>query len=208
LDRIRKACLEAHASKDFPGFLVVTHHAGGDSYPDTLVVWRPTSVVPSNRSTPLWNELVIFTPDPDAPHRLLEVTTPFDSNAAPAPANQSAWRSEIESLLQPTSTNAKKTQLTDLIRTARTGAKTDRAAVRFHVTHRPSASELSSGQPWNSLPWAQSIGGSHLGLRQSSCCMELQLISGEESRNLDPDGATALTFFGSAAIYYGMTPPP
>jgi hypothetical protein len=207
LDRIRRACLEAHATQQCPGFIVVAHSAGGDSFPDTLVVWKPESAVPSSRLSPLWKELVIFTPDPESPHRLLEVTAPYDSDPAPAPDNLSAWRTEIGALLQRTS-NVTKTQLTDLTRTAKTRANTYRAAVRFHVTHRPSDDDLSSGQPWNELPWAQGIHSSRMGLRQSWCCMELQLIPGEEARNLDPDGATALTFFGSAAIYYGITPPP
>jgi hypothetical protein len=36
--------------------------------------------------------------------------------------------------------------------------------------------------------------------------MELQLMPGEDVTAIDPEGETAQTFFGSAAIYYGMTP--
>jgi prepilin-type N-terminal cleavage/methylation domain-containing protein len=207
LERIRRACLEAHASELFPGFVVVAEPVGADSFPDTLVVWRTATPADPN-GLPLFREVVIFTPDPAAPNRLLEVTAPSDSTRVPAPDNQGAWRSEIAGLLVRSSTQ--KTQLTDLIRTAKTGSNTERGAVRFHVLHRPSDDELSRHEdgdlPWSELSWAQSIRGSQMGLRQSWCRMELQLTPGEEARNLDPEGATALTFFGSAAIYYGVMP--
>jgi hypothetical protein len=76
--------------------------------------------------------------------------------------------------------------------------------VRFHVTLRPSESdwaEYENGDlAWTDLPWAQSIHGSQTGLRQAWCRVELQLMPGDSAFAVDPEGDTAVTFFGSAAI--------
>jgi hypothetical protein len=96
------------------------------------------------------------------------------------------------------------------VRTPQTSGGTRRAAVRFHLVLRPSDDDWTRFQndelPWSELPWSQSIYGSSVGLRQAWCTMELQLMPGEDVTAIDPEGETAQTFFGSAAIYYGMTP--
>jgi hypothetical protein len=207
LDRIRAACLEAHASSQFPGMLVVAEPIAAWSFPDTLVVWRTET--PANPSgLPLFKELVIFAPDPAAPSRLLEITAPSDNRQVPAPSNASLWRAELTALYARSTTQ--KTQLTNLLRTPKTDSGARRAALRFHVMLRPSDDEWSrytGGQlAWNDLSWAQSMRGSKTGLRQSWCRAELQLMPGEESMAADPEGESAITFLGSAAIYYGLTP--
>jgi hypothetical protein len=82
--------------------------------------------------------------------------------------------------------------------------------VRFHVALRPSDDDWSRFQnselTWSELPWAQSIYGSSIGMRQAWLRMELQLMPGDDAAAIDPEGETALTFFDSAAIYYGKTP--
>ena len=209
LDRIRTACLEAHASEEFPGFMVVSATAAGWSFPDTLVVWRPENTPPADPDgLPLFREVVIFAPDPAAPNRLLEITAPGVNRQVPSPDNASAWRAEIDALVKQTTTQI--TQLTNLVRTPQIDSVTRRGAVRFHVVLRPSDDDWTGYQngelPWSELPWAQSIRGTKVGLRQAWCRMELQLMPGEGATAIDPEGDAALTFFGSAAIYYGMTP--
>jgi prepilin-type N-terminal cleavage/methylation domain-containing protein len=207
LDRIRTTCLEAHASEEFPGFVALTETIGSWNFSDTLVVWRATNPA-DPEGLPLLSELVIFTPDPQAPNRLLEVTAPSQNIPAPSPTSATAWRSGIEWLLQQPTT--KVTQLTDLVRTPESDSGDRLAAIRFHVLHRPSDDELAEYEggmiAWSALPWAQSIRGTGSGMRQAWCRIELQLMPGEGAADLDPEGHTALTFFGSAAIYYGVTP--
>jgi prepilin-type N-terminal cleavage/methylation domain-containing protein len=207
LERIRTACLEAHASEQFPGFLVVSETSGGWSFPDTLVVWRAANPA-DPQGLPLFRELVIFAPDPAAPNRLLEITAPSDGRQVPSPGNAAAWRTEIAALMGQSTTQS--SQLTDLMRTPQTDSGTRRAAVRFHVLSRPSDDDrarVEKGElAWSELPWAQSIRGTQLGLRQTWCRIELQLMPGPGAATADPEGETAVTFFGSAAIYYGMIP--
>jgi len=54
------------------------------------------------------------------------------------------------------------------------------------------------------VPWVQDIHGPNTGLRQAWCRFELQLTPGEDSRASDPNGDTAIPFFGSGAIYYQL----
>ncbi|MBW3598543.1 MAG: hypothetical protein KY475_14885 [Planctomycetes bacterium] len=202
LDRIQRACLAAHANETFPGFFTVPTLVDDDLFPDTLVVWR--SANPADPAgLPRYSELVIFAPDPANSNRLLEITAPGDQRTVPSPADLAAWRTEIAALISRDTTT--KTQLTDLLRTAAAGDES-RGAVRFDVTLRPSDEELSDYRngdiAWSDMPWAQSIHGGDVGLRQTWCRIELQLVTSQEAR---ADAETALTFFGSAAIYYGLT---
>lgn len=209
LGRIRTTCLGAHASREFPGYLVVAEEVGSWRFPDSLVVWRSDNPT-DPEGLPRFRELVIFTPDPAAPNRLLELTAPNDDREVPSPDDGSAWRTEVDALLQRGTTQI--TQLTDLVRTPLVDNRSRRGAVRFHVMLRPSREDLdeheAGSKAWSELPWAQSVRGSQMGLRQAMCRIELQLMPGASAAQQDPGGATALTFFSSAAIYYGVAPSP
>ncbi len=206
LDRIQTACLEAHASAAFPGFLVVPQQVGEWTFPDTLVVWR-SSAPADPEGLPRYAELAIYTPDPASPRRLLEITAPGDHRTVPAPADIDAWRAAVATLMERETT--RKTQLTNLVRTPRTDEGERLAAVRFHVALRPSEEELAAYRSreisWGDVSWAQSVHGGQVGLRQAWCQIELQLTPRVDARANDPEGNAALTFFGSAAIYYGVT---
>ncbi len=215
MERITRDISLATAVGDYPGFAVVYQEVAGGRYPDTLLVWRPTSGIPTNASgPPLVSELVIYCPHPLQPEQLLEIRAPQDTRTIPLDdsLNQSPWRESIE--LIKTSSQSQRVVLTNLVRVAAvtggTQASAQRAALRFHAELHPTAAEIASYRggtiPWTDLPWPQGMYSSQTGLRQSWLRMELQLFPGNEVRREDITGRQAVTFLGSAALYYQLRP--
>jgi hypothetical protein len=209
-ERIERALLSAHATAEYPGFASVATTIGSHQYPDLLVVWRPNGAPINPLGPPLMRELVFFTFDPSAPHRLLEITLPDDNRPAPAATNIIQWANELVAIHGNHA--AEKVQLTDLLRMGDAGSTGTqmRGAVRFETRLRPSAAEWTEYQngtrAWNAMNWAQNIYGADTGLRQSWCSFELQLVPRGASRSGTESAALALPAFGSAAIYYTLTP--
>lgn len=212
IERISRDISQATAVGDYPGFAVVYDEIGGVKYPETLLVWRPTSGVPSNASgPPLISELVIYCPDPKQPGQLLQIRAPQDSRTIPLDAslNQSPWLETVAAL--KTDAQSERIVLTNLLRTAAvSGSKAvPRTAVRFVQELQPSASEMAAyragTQSWSSLAWPQGMYGTRAGMRQSWLRLELQLFPGEESR-IDTTGQQATPFLGSAALSYQLRP--
>jgi hypothetical protein len=212
LARIRNTVEEAAASADFPGMAVLSSQVGSFSFPDTLVVWKPTGNPVNPAGPPLYNELVIYCPDPAAPNRLLEITAPTDTRTTPALTDTAAWQSNINAI--KTSNAAVKTILTDMLRVADAGSGTSgtgssqlRAALRFSVVIRPSQADWTNYKngttAWSALNWVQGINGSQAGLRQAWCRTELQLVS--TPTTTATANTEAMPFFGSAALYYELT---
>lgn len=209
-ERIDRAIASAHATANYPGAWVIATLIGTTRYPDALVVWRPTGAATNAAGPPLMRELVWFTFDPSAPHKLLEITCPADNRSAPALTSAASWATELAAI--HTASDSVKVQLTDLLRTgdAGTSGAQMRGVIRFETRLRPSAAEWSSYQggslAWNQLSWAQDIYSADSGLRQTWCRYELQLVPRDQPRSGGDTAALALPALGSAAIYYSLTP--
>ncbi len=207
LSRITAAVSTCYANETFPGAVVFAGVNGSYDYPDTLVVWRPTTATPANASgLPLFNELVVFCPNPNTPNELLEIKAPTDSRTVPALTNAATWNSELTNL--KTGSTSQKVLLTDLVRTAvPTGGSSPRAAVRFYVNLRPSSSQWASFRAgsvaFKDVPWVQSVYGTQTGLRQTWLSSELQLVP--PSTDARVATAAPLPFFGSAARYWNLS---
>jgi len=221
LDRITRTANEATANEQFPGFIILSYTVGAYQFPDTLVVWHPSGAPADAKGLPRFNELVIYCPDPSVPNRLLEITVPSDTRTVPAVSNQAQWATEIQTIKQ--SSSAQRVTLTDLLRTclANTGTSQQwRAALRFasrlppdsqssqYKELRPSDSQWSQYKggslAWQDLYWPQGLYGAQMGLRQAWLRIELQLMPGKNWVANNPAGQRAITFFGSAAVYYAM----
>jgi hypothetical protein len=213
LERIERTLRQAVASPEYPGFVAISETVGGYKYPDTLVVWRPASGAAANPlGRPLFSELVIFRVDPSQPNVLSEITVAGDNRTTPPTSDSAAWVGELAALRGKSTYQA--VTLTDLLRTASTNddplsTAARRGVVRFEVERSPSDAEVAdyrSGKTaWKDLPWCQGIYGAKGGLAQAKCRIELQLMPGKQAQANDPTGATAIPFFGSAAIYYQVT---
>jgi prepilin-type N-terminal cleavage/methylation domain-containing protein len=209
IERITRSVQEATANELFPGFLVVAEEEGGYRFPDTLVVWRPSTAAADPDGLPRFNELVIFSPHPKAAGQLMEITVPGDTRQVPPVDQPAAWTAAIAAV--KSSLQAESVPLTSLCRVCSPPAPSlsrGRAAVRFESRLRPSAEDWNAYQagtlPWDDLAWVQGLRGSRAGVRQAWLRMELQLMPGEQAVADDPVGQQAIPFFGSTALYYEL----
>lgn len=208
LDRIAKTIDEATANEQFPGFIVVAETEGAWRFPETLVVWHPSSTPVDPNGLPRFNELVIYCPNAYIPSNLIEITVPGDTRTVPAVTNSAQWLTEIQAIRK--SAAVKTVTLTTLLRTCSvtTSSPKWRGAVRFESRLRPTADEWTNYKAgslaWKDLNWVQGIYGSQTGLRQTWLRMELQLLPVADASDPAAATATAIPFFGSAAIYYEM----
>lgn len=208
LHRIEAAMLDAHATRQFPGFAVFPTTHGDFDFPDTVVVWRPTGTPANPDGVPRFDEIVVFTPAAEEPGRMLEITAKRYPIDTPPLSDQNTWRLAINAMR--TADTVERNTLTNRMRVAEintaNGVKESRAAVRFTVAHSPTDAELNSypsSNDWDELPWVQDQYSSDRGTRQSWCRFELQLTT-DPFGNSNPDAS--LPFFGSAAIYYQVRP--
>lgn len=211
LVRLQRQLQQATANTSFPGFVEFSTSVGAYSFPDTLVVWHPAGAASDPDGMPRINELVVYCPNPAAPHELWEITKPADTRIAPALSNATAWRQELDSFR--TSNAAERIVLTNLLRVAalRDGssqAVASRAALRFETVRRPSTNQWTSfvngASSWESLPWVQGIYGPNTGLCQTRCRIEFQLRPGDDGNDHQD---AAVPFFGSAAVYFNVARP-
>src|SRR5262249_47956882 len=132
LDRLDRAINQAYANNTYCGAWVTQTTAGSYSFPDTLIVWRPSGAAANPQGAPLASELEIFCPDPSAPSHLVEITVPTDGRTMPSPSGAAAFKTFIDGL--KTASGANKVMLTDLLRTATiSGLAQSQGAVRFVV---------------------------------------------------------------------------
>lgn len=203
-ERISRMVSEATASESFPGAAVFATTVGSYRYPDTLVVWHPTTTAANPTGLPQFRELVVYTFNSSDPSQFLEITNPADSRTVPALTSTGTWATELTNLRN--STTATKTLLTDLVRTANASSGTSgiRAAVRFELELRPTAAEVTSYRngtlAWENMSWAQGIYGSQTGLRQAWVRGEMQLLPSTGAAATRTSQVPA-AFFGSAALY-------
>ncbi len=213
LERITREIGKATAVGEYPGLAVMYQEVGGVRYPDTLLVWRPTTTPANPNGPPLISELVIYAPHPQQPEQLLEIRAPQDTRPIPLDEslNQSPWPETIAALKKDAQTQ--RVVLTNLLRiSAASGSKAlslQRPAVRFHYELRPSAAELadyrSGAIAWNALSWPQALYGSQTGIRQAWLRAELQLVPASDGPSEELN-QQAIPFLGSAALYYQLRP--
>lgn len=207
LDRLDRTLQAANVSESFPGFMVVSWTEGSGTFPDTLVIWKPTGTAVDPTGVPRANELVIIRPNPSSPNSLIEITNPSEpATTTYASSDQTNWRTLVTTLSGRS--NAVKVELTSLLRVAATstaGNATRRGCVRFRYKATPSDSEIASYRAgtatWTSLAWPQDISGKTMGVRSLGCFTELQLVP-------DPTDSTAenaLPFFGSTLLWKVVT---
>jgi hypothetical protein len=210
-ERLTRLIQEAYAAENHPGAAVLDTYVGSWRFPDMLLVWRPNGSPQNASGPPLIRELVIITPDPDRPNRLLEVTAPLDSRTIPLDSalNTDAWRAELRALVR--SPQAKKTVLTELLRVAAAtvdgsisngSGSTLRGAVRFECELRPTAAEWAQyragSKAWETLAWPQTQYGWQTGLRHVWVRWELQFAPSNLANT------AAAPHFGSATLTYQL----
>jgi len=210
LGRIEQALEKAVANEQFPACLVVAEQSGGEELPQTLVVWSPTGTAASPAGLPLVSELVVFSPDPASPNKLLEIRWPTNTDTAPVASDTSSWQSLVDSFR--TSQTNDRTVLTDKLRTAALSgdwtnslsASQLRGAVRFRRVLAPTAqawTEYRAGtRAWQDLDWPLDSYRATSGTRQVVVQTELQVVAG----NMAAAGSTALPFFGSTSFVYEL----
>ena len=203
LDRLDRTLQAANVSESFPGFMVVSWTEGSGTFPDTLVIWKPSGNAADPTGLPRANELVMIRPDPSSPGSLIEITNRSEpATTTYASSDLANWRTLVTTLTSRS--NAVKVELTGLLRTAATSTSsnaTRRGCVRFRYRAAPTDSELASYRAgtasWTSLAWPQDSSGKTAGMRSLGCFAELQLI---------PDAADdvaedAVPFFGSTLLW-------
>ena len=210
LERMERKMREAHSSAEFPGFAVFSTTVGLYSFPDTVVIWSPDGDAEDPDGLPVYEELVIYCPNPDSPNELWEITIPSSKLTVPDPANTSAWNTVLG--LIRGSESVERVVVTDLLRTAASNDDGDlRGALRFETRLAPSATEWAAykvgSADWDDLSWAQGVYGSSTGLRQSWCQIEVQLTPEGSIEAGEDQQQVALSFFGSAALYYELNKP-
>lgn len=204
IDRIARNVKQATANESFPGFLVLADTEGTYTFPETLVIWRPSGAPSNPQGLPRYNELVIYAPAPENPNELVEFTTPSDTRQAPDASDVTAWTAAIRTLKRASSTQ--KVSLTTLLRTALTNSST-RGAVRFVSRLTPSDADWTNytqgSSAWNQLAWPRGLQGSRWGMRQAWLRMELQF---QPQPNLAVPGSSLSTavFFGSATVEFAL----
>lgn len=205
LDRIARSVQAARANESFPGFLVLSENEGAWTFPDTLVVWRPSGTPANPQGLPLFKELVIYAPDPADPSQLVEITVPSDTRQVPPIADEAGWASAVRVL--KASASSQKVVLTGLLRTVRT-TNTTRGAVRFASRLTPSETEWTSYVQgtlgWNQLRWPRGLQGSRWGLRQAWLRTELQLQPQAQLTTAGGSTLSTAVFFGSATVEYSL----
>jgi len=163
LGRIDRLLQAANVSESFPGFVALPWTVGSSTYPDTLVIWKPTGTAVDPTGLPRANELVIIRPSPTTPGTLIEVTNPSEPATTTYAATDTAnWRTLVTTLCSRN--NAVTVELTNLLRTAATStgaSATHRGCVRFRYSSTPSNTELANyragSASWTSLAWPQDI---------------------------------------------------
>lgn len=211
--RMQNSIENAQTSESFPGCIVLAHSAAGYVYPDTLVVWKPASSAAAPTGLPRVNEIVVYTPNPQSPNELWELTTPTSTATVPAPTDTAAWQTLLTSMRSDNS--SQKLVITDRLRTASTTVTAAgtapsttnlRGVVRFRVAVTPSLADFAAYRAGTvtlaNVPWPLDLYGQKAALRSVACFAELQITSDPDDNSAD----TALPHFGAVGLRYSLTP--
>ena len=210
LGRIETNVRTAWASESFPGCASFSTTVGTNSYPDTLVIWKPTSTAANPTGLPKVSELLVYTPDATSPNTLNEIRWASSTATAPALTSTASWTTLLTSFR--TATGVVRTPVTDILRSAASGAtpgsKADKGCLRFKVLLAPTDAQWTSyragATTWNALDWPLDSYGTSTGTRTVVCQTELQIkppVGGVDSST----GEGILPFFGSASLSYDLT---
>lgn len=184
-----------------PGVAVVWN----SDRPETLVLWtggRESSLAAQSplARLPKANELLIITPDPAAPQRLVEVVVPAATDEVDF-AGGGAFATRVRQLIA--SPGAEKVTLCDRLRVAEVGGAVV-STVRFEREPVPTDDQIAATatgtSAWRDLPWAGGVSTSTAGLRQVAVRVELQIVT--LGRPGATTGTASLPVFGSAARRY------
>ncbi len=212
LDRVSSAVSKTYSCENYPGAWVFADTAGSYTFPDTLVIWWPTTTPANSAGPPLMNELLVFCQDPSDTGTLAEIRCPTDGTPWSAYTNASAMKLQIDKF--KTSVGAQKTVVTDLMRVVTlgglpAGSRTTRPGLRFEVQMTPTLAEMSAyragSKTWKSLLWPQGMYGSKTGMRQVSVRTEIQLMPGRVWSANSPGSKTAIPYLGSTAFTTKLT---
>ncbi len=206
--RIRSNLEGAQASESFPACVVLSQTVAGKTFPETLVIWKPPTSAANPTGLPQVGELVVYTPNPQNPRELWEITHPGNSAAAPAASDTASWQTLLSALC--TGVGPKRVVVTNRLHTASTnsnGASTNlRAAVRFRLALTPSETEWAAYRAgtatFSSLPWPLDLYGSKAGLRNVACFAEFQMATAAANDTAE----TAFPYFGAASLRYALQP--
>jgi Tfp pilus assembly protein PilV len=203
LARIESNIAKATANESFPGCRVFATTDAGYTFPDTLVIWKPTTTAVSPTGLPRVNELLVYTYNPSAPNELWEIRDTTNTTTVPAWNATSSWNTLINSL--KSNNTATRVVVTDQLYTARPSAgSSPRGAIRFLLLAGPTDAQITAYRsgtlPWDQLDWPQDRYGSASGTRMVVCQTELLMSAS--------DGVSTgqiLPFFGSSSFSYQMS---
>lgn len=199
-----------------PGLAVVEHQWSVHDLPDVLVVWSGgrnggMGEAGVQHRRPRVEELLVYAPHPDAPHRLVELAWPGDRSTIDF--RDPDFDRTIRSLVS--SGEGEEVLLSERIRVSllsgwvgATGAEVGN--VRFDLTWTPDDSELSSTAPgteeWFDLPWIRGVVSPRSGMRQATIRIELQIEPRHGQPSRSETTPIAVPFFGSASYRYVHRP--
>lgn len=194
------------------GIAIIPTTCGSYLAPTQLVVWSGGSNGGMNAQglktrLPLASEIVVYTPDPTTPSRLVEVT--FPGNATSIDFRSAGLNAAIASLMQ---TNSRQSiLLCDRLHVTNGSASVPNVGnIRFEMTTNPSDNQIAAvsvgSQAWNDLPWGQGLVGADRALRTTNIRMEL-LLDPDPAKPLNDDGtSTSLPFPASINRQYVYQP--
>lgn len=205
MQRVSQTVAKAYATADEPGCALV-ETVDTEYFPQTLVVWAPNGNPANLDGPPLVGEFVIYTPNPNDPMELWELTAPGDSRTQSlASINSVSGRALIASL-KASGTTVKRT-VTTRLRTVSLFSQT-RPILRFTVEARPTVADWAAFQAgtlaWDELPWPQSLYGNDWGVRATRVKMEMWMSIAPRS---NPDASAmdhAIPFFSSATFSHRL----
>jgi prepilin-type N-terminal cleavage/methylation domain-containing protein len=203
VDRIRSAVERSGTYRIGSGATVAgIQVVWNDDQPEMLVAWtggRETSLADQSPLTrlPKANELIIYAPDPDGPHRLVEVVVPAASSEIDFA--DPGFPTRIRQLVA-TSTSDERATLCDRVRVALKDSKVT-AALRFEMETTPEdtlvASTSTGTSAWRALPWYAGMCSTSSGLRQKLIRIEIQVLT--QGTPGDTGSAVSLPLFGAAS---------
>ena len=205
IDRIRSAVNRSGSYRIGTGATVLgVAVVWTDDRPETLVVWtggRDASLAdasPLDR-LPKANELVLYTPDPDEPLRLVEIVVPTATGNVDF--DSAGFEAQIRQLVGDAGTE--KLTLCDRVRLSSVDS-TSAANVRFELDETPTAAQIAATpvgtEAWRSLPWVSGVSSSRAGLRQCAVRIELQTVTLDDVTN--DSASPSLPGFGVAVRRY------
>jgi type II secretory pathway pseudopilin PulG len=199
--QIEKTLDQAFANEFFPGAVVIPRSVGGNTLPETLVVWCPSAGQPRNPDgLPYLDELIVFSVNNSRPNELRRYRFSTSGLTAAAPSQVTAWQALIDALKSQSPGESE--VLTDRLRTFVINGRVS-GAIRFRVELAPSESEWSNQSiTWNALSWPQGLFGPNRGVRRVSVHTEIQLQDTDTPETTQQEGSHV--FWHSHAFVYTL----